>query len=407
MTARRRARVADSAASRPGPVTPAGPTSHLGLASRRDVLQAGAAAIAAGLAPAWLQARTPLRVLMLGGTGFVGPQIVHAALARGHQVAMLNRGRRSPTQHAGDFAKVEALRGDRSQPDAYAAVKGRTWDVVVDTANSVPWTRDAVSALKGATGRYLYVSSTGAFWPYRTVEIPEDGPVRMADVPPQSPPSFGVMKAQSEQAVRDGFPGAHLVIRPGYIVGPGDASDRFTYWPVRVARGGEVLVPGRKTDRVQYIDVRDLAEWMVRLMEAPATGTFNAVGPAAPQTLEAFIAGLAPVAAPGTTYTWIEDYAFLKAYPLRPKTADDPGGLIEAIPWVMADGDELGHMRIRNRKALAAGLTYRSLATTLRDTLAWRSSDAVPEALRTAPRYVLTAAQERAILTAWASRTKP
>jgi 2'-hydroxyisoflavone reductase len=371
------------------------------------VLQAGAAAVVAGLTPTWVRARAPQRVLLLGGTGFVGPQIVHAALARGHQVAMLNRGRRTPAQHAGDFARVEALRGDRSQPDAYAALKGRTWDVVVDTANSVPWTREAVSALKGAAGRYLYVSSTGAFWPYRTVEIPEDGPVRLQDVPPQTPPSFGVMKAQSEQAARDGFPGAHLVIRPGYIVGPGDTSDRFTYWPVRAARGGEVLVPGRTTDRVQYIDVRDLAEWMVRLMEAEASGTFNAVGPAAPQTLAQFITGLAPVAAPGTTFTWIEDYAFLKAYPLRPKTADDPGGLIEAIPWVMAEGDELGHMRIRNHKALEAGLTYRPLAVTLRDTLAWRMSDQVPDALRTTPRYVLTAAQERAILTAWASRATP
>lgn len=343
---------------------------------------------------------------MLGGTGFIGPHIVHAALARGHQVAMLNRGRRSPAQNTGDFAKVEALRGDRTQPDAYASLKGRTWDVVVDTANSVPWTREACAALKGATGRYLYVSSTGAFWPYRTVEIPEDGPVRLQDEPPQATPSFGVMKAQSEQAARDAFPAAHLVIRPGYIVGPGDTSDRFTYWPVRVARGGEVLVPGHRDDRVQYIDVRDLAEWMVRLMEAGTTGTFNAVGPSAAQTLAQFIDALAPIAAPGTTFTWIEDYAFLKAYPLRPKTADDAGGLTEAIPWVMPEGDELGHMRISHRKALAAGLTYRPLAVTARDTLAWRQSDAVPAALRATPRYVLTPEQERAMLATWRSATK-
>jgi len=372
------------------------------MATRRQVLQSGAAALLAGVVPGWpVQAQQSLRILMLGGTGFVGPHIVHAALARGHQVAMLNRGRRSPTQNTGDFAKVEALRGDRTQPDAYASLKGRAWDVVVDTANSVPWTREACAALKGSTARFLYVSSTGAFWPYRTVDIPEDGPVRLQDEPPQASPSFGVMKAQSEQAARDAFPSGHLVIRPGYIVGPGDTSDRFTYWPVRLARGGEVLVPGRKTDPVQYIDVRDLAEWMVRQMEAGATGTFNAVGPAAPQTLAQFINGLAPITAPGTTFTWIEDYAFLKAYPLRPKTADDPGGLIEAIPWEMVDGDELGHMRISNRKARAAGLTYRPLITTARDTLAWRRSDAVPEALRAKPRYVLTDEQERAILAAW------
>jgi 2'-hydroxyisoflavone reductase len=384
------------------------------MTSRRDVLRAGAAVLTGGLMrpaaarglrhAAGAGARRPLRILMLGGTGFVGPHIVHAALARGHQVAMLNRGRRTPTQHAGDFAKVEALVGDRTRPDAYDRLKGRTWDVVVDTANSVPWTREAVAALEGSAGRYLYVSSTGAFWPYRTIDLTEDGPVRLEDVPPLSPPSFGVMKAQSEQAARDGFPTTHLVIRPGYIVGPGDTSDRFTYWPVRLARGGEVLVPGRKTDRVQYLDVRDLAEWMVRLMEQGASGTFNAVGPAAPQTLAGFIAGLGPIAAPGTTVTWIEDYAFLRAYPLRPKTADDPGGLIEAIPWVMAEGDELGHMRISHRKALASGLTFRPLLTTARDTLAWRQSDAVPETLRAKPRYVMTPEQERDILAAWKAR---
>ena len=378
------------------------------MLSRRDVLRSGAglAALLSTVRRGHAQPPRSLRVLMLGGTGFIGPHIVHAALARGHQVAMLNRGRRSPAQNAGDFAKVEALRGDRTQPDAYASLKGRTWDVVVDTANSVPWTREACAALTGAAGRYLYVSSTGAFWPYRTVEIPEDGPVRLQDEPPQATPSFGVMKAQSEQAARDAFPAGHLVIRPGYIVGPGDTSDRFTYWPVRVARGGDVLVPGRKTDRVQYIDVRDLSEWMVRLMEAGTTGTFNAVGPSAAQTLAQFIDGLAPITTPGTTFTWIEDYAFLKAYPLRPKTADDAGGLTEAIPWVMPEGDELGHMRISHRKALAAGLTYRPLLTTARDTLAWRQSDAVPAALRATPRYVLTPEQERTMLATWRSATK-
>ena len=377
------------------------------MRSRRQVLRLGTAALVGGLLPATAargQISRPRRILFLGGTGFIGPHLVHAALARGHQVAMLNRGRRTPNQHADEFAKVEALRGDRSQPDAYASLEGRRWDVVVDTANSVPWTRQAVAALQGSVGRYVYVSSTGAFWPYRTVDLAEDGPVVLEDTPPQTPPTFGVMKAQSERAVREGVPGRDLIIRPGYIVGPGDTSDRFTYWPVRIARGGEVLVPGRRTDRVQYIDVRDLAAWMVRLMEQGASGTFNAVGPAAPQTLAQFIDGLQPMAPAGTRSMWIEDYAWLKAYPLRPPSPDDPGGLIEAIPWVMADGDELGHMRISNGKALASGLTYRPLLETARDTLAWRQSSAVPEALRTTPRYVLTAEQEQKILAAWKSK---
>jgi 2'-hydroxyisoflavone reductase len=173
---------------------------------------------------------------------------------------------------------------------------------------------------------------------------------------------------------------------------------------VRVARGGEVLVPGRRGDRVQYIDVRDLCEWMIRLAAADTTGTFNVAGPAAPQTMAEFVDGLASLASATLRYTWIEDYAWLKAYPLRTPTAGQPAGLTEAIPWVMAEGDELGHMRIDARKARAAGLTCRPLLTTARDTIAWRHSAAVPEALRAQPRYVLTAAQETAMLAAWKSR---
>jgi 2'-hydroxyisoflavone reductase len=364
-----------------------------------------AAGVMAGVLPAGrVDGQSARRILLLGGTGFVGPHLVRAALAGGHQVSMLNRGRRTPNQNAGDYARVEALRGNRSQPDAYAALKGRTWDAVIDTATNLQWTRDAVAALSGATSRYMYVSSTGVFWPYRTVEIPEDGLVPLVDAPPQEPPSYGVLKARSEQAVRDGCPGRDLVIRPGYIVGPGDTSDRFTYWPVRIAHGGEILVPGRPGDRVQYIDVRDLCEWMIRLIAQQATGTFNVVGPAAPQTLAEFVAALRPLAAGPLAYTWIEDYAWLKAYPLRAPRAGEPSGLTEAIPWVMAEGDELGHMRIDAGKARAAGLTCRPLLTTARDTIAWRTSAAVPDALRTQPRYVLSAEQETAMLAAWKTR---
>jgi 2'-hydroxyisoflavone reductase len=390
------------------------------MRTRREFLSVGASALAASLsvsraAGAQAPAR-PRRILLLGGTGFIGPHLVHEALARGHQVAMLNRGRREPTQNAADFARVEALRGDRSTPEAYAALQGRTWDAVIDTATNLTWTQEGVAALKGSTRRYMYVSSTGVFWPYRQLEryaaagldgrpdywcIPEDGVVPLQDDPPQEPPTYGVLKARSEKAVRDGFPGGDLIIRPGYIVGPGDTSDRFTYWPVRLARGGEVLVPGKKGDFVQYVDVRDLAAFMIASIEKDAAGTFNVTGPATPQTLAHFIDGLRPLAPAGTTYTWIEDYAFLQGYALRPATKDDPGGLIEAIPWVMPTGTELGHLRIDVRKAVGAGLTYRPLLTTARDTLAWRQSPAVPPPLRETPRYVLTEAQEKAILAKW------
>lgn len=375
------------------------------MIDRRHLLKLGAAAVSTGLLRrAGLQAQTPRRILFLGGTGFIGPHIIHAALARGHQVAMMNRGQREPTQNTGDFARVEAIRGDRSLPNAYANLAGKKWDVVIDTATNLAWTREAVAALKGSASRYVYISSTGVFLPYRTVDIPEDGPVPLTDTPPQNPTSYGVLKALSEQEVRSGMPGRDLIIRPSYIVGPGDTSDRFTYWPVRIKRGGEVLVPGRKTDFVQYVDVRDLAEWLVASIESSATGTFNIAGPASKQTLSAFIDGLRPLATTPVTFTWIEDYEWLRNYPLRKRPDGTTTGVTEAIPWVMPVGDDLGHTQISNRKAIAAGLKFRPLLTTARDTIAWRESDAVPAALKKQPRYVLTAEEERAMLAAWKQR---
>lgn len=378
------------------------------MTTRRDMLRMGAAAVMAAITPvSHGRAQAPKHILLLGGTGFVGPHLVHAALTRGHHVSMLNRGQRQPNQNAGDYARVEGLRGDRSQPDAYASLAGRKWDAVIDTATNLQWTREAVAALNGSAGRFMYVSSTGVFFPYRTVDIPENGPIALTDTPPQDPPSYGVLKAQSEEIVRKGFVNRDLVIRPGYIVGPGDTSDRFTYWPVRIARGGDVLVPGRKGDLVQYIDVRDLAEWMVGLIERDASGTFNAVGPAATQTMAEFVEGLRPLADGPLTYVWIENYDWLKKYPLRKPADDDTTGLTYAIPWVMPEGDDLGHVRIGNRKAMGAGLSFRPLLMTARDTIAWRQSDAVPERLRKQPRYVLTSEQERAMLEAWKARITP
>jgi 2'-hydroxyisoflavone reductase len=377
------------------------------MIGRRDVLKVGGTAALVAIASRLpLRAQTKRRILFLGGTGFIGPHIIHAALTRGHEVAMMNRGQREPNQNAEDFSKVEAIRGDRTLPDAYANLAGKKWDVVIDTATNLTWTREAVVALKGSAGRFMYVSSTGVFLPYRTIDIPEDGPVPLTDTPPQEPPSYGVLKAQSEQAVRVGMPGRELIIRPNYIVGPGDTTDRFTYWPVRVARGGEIPVPGRKGDFVQYIDVRDLAEFMVTLIEGDVAGTFNVAGPASKQTLEQFVEGLRPLARTPVTYTWLDDYAWLKGYPLRKNADGSMSGYTYSVPWVMSEGDGLGHTQISNRKAIAAGLKFRPLLTTARDTIAWRESAAVPEALRTQPRYVLTPDQERMILAAWKARPR-
>jgi 2'-hydroxyisoflavone reductase len=372
---------------------------------RRRILKLGGTAAVAALASRVpLAAQAKRRILFLGGTGFIGPHIIHAALARGHEVAMMNRGQREPNQNVDDFSKVEAIRGDRTLPNAYANLAGKKWDVVIDTANNLTWTREAVAALKDSTGRFMYVSSTGVFLPYRTVDIAEDGPVPLVDTPPQDPPSYGVLKAQSEQIVRLGMPGRDLIIRPNYIVGPGDTSDRFTYWPVRVARGGEIPVPGKKGDFVQYIDVRDLAEFMVTLMDGKSNGTFNVAGPAAKQTFEQFLEGIRPLAKTPVTYTWMDDYEWLKAFPLRKNANGTMSGYTYNVPWVLPEGDELGHQQISNRKAIAAGLRFRPLLTTARDTITWRESAAVPEALRKQPRYAVTPEQEQALLAAWKAR---
>lgn len=347
----------------------------------------------------------PLRILILGGTGFVGPHLVHVAVQRGHHVAMLNRGRREPTVFEADFAKVQAFEGDRATPTGYDALKGTTWDVVIETSGyRHTWTQEAAQFFKASAGRYLYISSTGVYWPYHQVDLAENGRVLLEDTPPQPQPTYGVMKALSENEVRSAFGDRGLIIRPGYIVGPGDTTDRWTYWPVRIARGGEILVPGKPTDQVQYIDVRDLSEWMIRLLEDGTGGTFNAVGPARRQTMQEFVYGVAAITSAPLSWTWIEDYEWLGKFPLNKASDGTTSGLNGAIPWVAPLGDELGHMRIDHRKALAAGLTYRPLAVTAADTLAWRNSDAVPQPLRDAPRYVLKPEQELAILEAWKKR---
>jgi 2'-hydroxyisoflavone reductase len=356
-------------------------------------------------APAARKRTVGKRILVVGGTGFLGPHIVHTAVAAGHTVAIFTRGRREPSLFEADFAHVEHLIGDREQPDGYAALAGKTWDAVIETSGyRHPWTRDAVRTLAGAAGQYVYVSSTGVFYPYFTTDIPEDGPILLADDPPRDQPTYGVMKALSEHEVRAGFGDRATIVRPGYIVGPGDTSDRWTYWPMRIVRGGQIMVPGHRDDPVQYIDVRDLIAWVVRLVEDGVGGTFNATGPGRRQTMQEFVYGVAAVTSVPLSWTWIDDYAWLKAYPLRRRDDGTTSGLEYAVPWILPEGDALGHMQIDSRRAMAAGLTFRPLAETARDTVAWRRSEAVPQTLRDQPRYVLTEAQEREMLEAWGNR---
>jgi 2'-hydroxyisoflavone reductase len=202
------------------------------------------------------------------------------------------------------------------------------------------------------------------------------------------------MKALSEQEVVAAFQDRATIVRPNYIVGPGDTTDRFPYWPVRIARGGEVLVPGTHDDPVQFMDVRDLTEWMIHLLEWDRGGVFNAAGPFPTQTTIAEMAyGIRAVTSASVEWVWIPEYDFLREVRL--------GAM---VPWVMPRGNSLGHTRINYDKALAQGLTHRPLAVTVRDTLDWWASDAVAPQRRAEPRFVLTPEREAEIIADWRAR---
>jgi 2'-hydroxyisoflavone reductase len=243
---------------------------------------------------------------------------------------------------------------------------------------------------------YLYISSTGVYYPYLTVDIGEDTPVALED-PSEGDDGaarYGVMKARSELEARRVFGDRTLVVRPGYIVGPLDGTHRGTYWPERLARGGDVLVPGRKSDQVQQIDVRDLTEWMIRLLEGGVHGTFNATGPGAHVTMEEFVYAVRATSSAPVRWTWVEDYGFLEEQ-----------GVFYAIPWILPAGNNLGSQRIDVSRARAAGLTWRPMAVTARDTLDWYRTLSPEE--RAEPPMAITPEREREILEAWRARQRP
>lgn len=350
----------------------------------------------AGLALSASRPGAPLDILILGGTSFLGPHQIRYALERGHSVSTFTRGRTPPSLFAELFDDVEQLIGDRAEN--LEALRSRSWDVVIDNSGArTQWTRDSAELLKDSVGTYVYVSSTGVYYPYLTTEIGEDTEVDLVDASEgeNGSAAYGVMKATSELAAREAFGDDRtLVIRPGYIVGPADRSDRFTYWPVRFDRGGEILAPGKKTDQVQMIDVRDLTEWMIRLLELGITGTFNATGPGFPLTMEEFIYGMRAATSSVMSFTWIEDYEFLQEHRLT-----------FAIPWLMPVDDHLGSQRIDVSKAVANGLSYRPMAITSMETLAWWLSPSVSDERRANPRFVLSPEREQEILEAWKARS--
>jgi len=366
--------------------------------TRREFLRIGAGAVGAlGLAAcrpagdtvAPAEKAKPLSLLVLGGTGFIGPHLVRYAVARGHTVTIFTRGKRQAELPDG----VIRLIGDRN--GQLGALEGKQWDAVIDDSATNPeYVKLSTQLLKDSVGRYMFTSSTGVYYPYLQRGADEARPVRdEATDPEDGSESYGVAKVKCEQQVMATFGERGIVVRPTYIIGPGDTTDRFPYWPVRLQRGGEVLAPGRKDDPVQWIDVRDLAEFMVHAVEAQRSGIFNMAGPAKATTMGAFLEEARAAINPQAQLTWIEDYAFLEAHEI-----------FDSVPWVMLKGNDLGHTSASNAKAIAAGLTFRPLATTIRDTLAWWPT--VPEERRTAPQFSVQPAMEAKALADWHALAK-
>ena len=301
-----------------------------------------------------------MKILTLGGTQFVGRHLTEAALARGHEVTLFHRG-----QHGtGLFPDVEKLRGDRD--GGLDALRGRTWDVVLDTCGYVPRVvGQSAALLSESVGHYVFVSSVSIYRDFALSGIDETYPVAtMPDetVEEVTGETYGPLKVLCERVVAEAFPGRALVIRPGLIVGPHDKTGRFTYWPRRVAEGGGVLAPGRADKRVQFVDARDLAEWTIRLIERAETGTFNAVSDDARWTMGRVLETSRAVSGSDARFVWAPD-DFLLAQGLAPWT-DLPLWLPDTVEYAGADS-------INATRAVAAGLTFRSLAQTISDTLAW------------------------------------
>lgn len=332
-----------------------------------------------------------MKVLLIGGTGFIGRHVVEAALACGHAVTLFSRGKTNPEL----FPQVAKLHGDRD--GGLAVLAGQTWDAVIDTCGYLPRVVGASARfLAGAVGHYTYISSMSV---YAREDVPFDDEtaelVTLADPTAEDPSDefYGGLKALCEQAVLAALPEKALIVRPGIVVGPYDPSDRYTYWPERISRGGEVLAPAAQTRPIHYIDVRDLAGWVLRMAEAGGTGIYNVTGPQRHHTFGDLIAACQKAAGSPARITWVPE-EFLLAQGVEP--------WLELPLWVPSTMPVYLPRSID--KALAAGLTFRPAEVTAADTLRWAVSRPAEVRRRTG----LTPEREAELLRAWhASRIRP
>jgi 2'-hydroxyisoflavone reductase len=359
------------------------------MTTRRHLLQFAASFAAAGALPRAMAADSqPKTLLILGGTGFIGPHLTREALRLGWRVTHFNRGKHSPD----GVTDVETLIGDRNgQLDA---LRGRKWDVLIDDTGMIPkYVKMSADLLAPNVGYCLYISSISA---YASFAKPNDensptGKLASPDIDKVTDETYGPMKALCEQYSADAFKGRASIIRPGYIVGPLDSTDRFTYWPVRASRGGDMLAPGTPHDPIQIIDVRDLAAWMMKLAQERTTGYFNAISPPRAFTMGDLISAsqhASPKA--GTRATWVPEDYLAKRW--KPEELDLP-------PWSPMSGETAGASLTATARAQKAGLKTRPMQETVRDTLEWFHS--LPADRQAKLRAGLDAQKEVDTLRAW------
>lgn len=361
------------------------------MISRRNLLVAAGAGVLPASLLADSEAARPLRILVLGGSRFIGRHIVQYARQRGHALALFNRGKSEPAGTPG----VEQLRGDRGTD--LTALRDRAWDAVIDTSGYVPrQVRESANLLAPRIGKYLFISSISV---YKDFTRPNDEDSPLATTTDElsekvTGENYGALKVLCEKAVLAAVPSGTTIVRPGYVVGPDDYTDRFTYWPVRVARGGEMLAPGAPSDPLQFVDVRDLAHFCIDCLERSTFGIFNAVHAPGSVTMGGVLDASRRLTGADTRFTWL-DAAFLAGRPERDK-----------LPmWSPPQGDTTADHLTRNERAVRAGLTTTPLDTTIRDTLAWHAKRPAPEREKLADG--LTPQAERALLDAWRVRLSP
>jgi 2'-hydroxyisoflavone reductase len=344
------------------------------------------------------RAATPLDILIIGGTGFTGPEQVNYALARGHRVTLFNRNKTRPDFFKG---KVAELIGDLN--DDTSALAGKQFDVVIDNPTTSPiWVRNVAKYMVGHTKHYIFISTESVYPDNSKPGADEtDGLTPMpAGIDPYAVPAsearkyYGAFKAFCEGLVQQTYPGINTIIRPGLIVGPLDVSDRFTYWPYRIDKGGEVMAPGTPDDPTQIIDSRDLAEWTIRMAENHEMGIYNACGPAQPMNMAEMLYGIRAVTTAGARFTWVPAQ-FLAAHGVH--------GWRHMPVWLPPTGATAGFLAKSNARAVAKGLTFRPLAVTAKDVLDWNATRPAADLAKLAQGAVagISAEKEAEVLAAW------